>query len=105
MHDLQACLFKYNTVAAFHIYAECGEDAVFAQVKGRLEAMHKIVMEITLLIMENHGKIMELFLNFCGNPDLYILFACSAGHFQVSHIDCVSGEEAEEFVEDDTTHG
>ena len=33
------------------------------------------VMEITctLLIMENHGKIMDLFLNFCGNPDL-ILF-------------------------------
>ena len=29
-------------------------------LKGRLKAMHKIVMEITLLIMENHGKIMEL---------------------------------------------
>ena len=32
-----------------------GEDAA-----QRLEAMHEIVMEITLLIMENHGEIMEL---------------------------------------------
>ena len=32
--------------------------------------MHKIVMEITLLIMETHGNIMELFFfNFCGNPE------------------------------------
>ena len=29
--------------------------------------MHYIVMEITLLIMENHGIV---FLNFCGNPDI-----------------------------------
>ena len=28
--------------------------------------MHEIVMEITLLIMENHGI---AFLNFCGNPE------------------------------------
>ena len=27
MHGLQACLFEYITVAAFRIYAECGEDA------------------------------------------------------------------------------
>ena len=34
--------------------------------------MHYIVMEITLLIMENHGKIMELcFLNFCGNSGVF----------------------------------
>ena len=26
MHGLQACLFKYITVAAFHIYAQRGED-------------------------------------------------------------------------------
>ena len=35
-----------------------------------LAAMHKIIMEISLLIMEkswnNHGI---LILNFCGNPD------------------------------------
>ena len=27
MHGIQACLFKYSTVAAFHIYAQRGEDA------------------------------------------------------------------------------
>ena len=26
MHGLQACLFKYIAVAAFHIYAQRGED-------------------------------------------------------------------------------
>ena len=31
-----------------------------------LEAVHYIVMEITLLITENHGIVL---LNFCGNPD------------------------------------
>ena len=57
MHGLQACVFKYITVAEFHIYAQCGEDVV---KRGGWGAMHKIVMEITLLIVENHGKIMEL---------------------------------------------
>ena len=52
MHGLQACLFKYITVAAFHIYAQCCEDALKGEVG--------IVMEMTLLIMESHGKIMEL---------------------------------------------
>ena len=27
IHGLQACLFNYITVAEFHIYAQCGEDA------------------------------------------------------------------------------
>ena len=39
------------------------------RINGRLEAAHKIIMEISLLIMEkswnNHGI---LILNFCGNP-------------------------------------
>ena len=67
MHGLQACLFKYITVAAFHIYPERHEDA--AKRGGRKEAMHLIVMEIILLIMENYGIV---FLNFCGNPAGYI---------------------------------
>ena len=58
MHGLQTCLFEYITVAAFHIYAQCGEDA--AKRGGWRPAVHYIVMEITSLIMENHGKIMEL---------------------------------------------
>ena len=50
MHDLQAytSLFKYITIAVFHIYAQSGEE-----MKMPLkEAMHLIVMGITLLIME-----------------------------------------------------
>ena len=39
-------------------------------MNGRLVAMHKIIMEISLLIMEkswnNHGIFI---LNFCGNPE------------------------------------
>ena len=30
-------------------------------LKGKLEAMHKISMEITLLIMENHGSVFSNF--------------------------------------------
>ena len=63
MHGLQACLFKYITVAAFRIYLSL----VKMPLKGRLEAMHSIVMEITLLIMQNHGI---MFFIFCGNPEL-----------------------------------
>ena len=61
MHGLQACLFKYITVSVFRIYLR----VLKMPLKGGLEAMHKKVMEITLLIMENHGIV---FLNFCGNP-------------------------------------
>ena len=39
------------------------------RINGRLEAAHKIIMEISLLIMEkswnNHGILIS---NFCGNP-------------------------------------
>ena len=56
MHGLQACLFKYITVAAFCIYALRGEDVA---KRGGWRLCIK-VMEITSLIMENHGKIMEL---------------------------------------------
>ena len=62
MHGPQACLFKYITVAVFHIYAQCGEDAA---KRGGWRPCIKKVMEITLLIMENHGIV---FFNFCGNP-------------------------------------
>ena len=55
MNRLQACLLKYITVAEFHIYAQCGEDVA---KRGGWRPCIKIT-EITLLIMENHGKIME----------------------------------------------
>ena len=47
---------KHDVVAAFRIYAQRGEDV--AKSGGRRPCIK--VMEITLLIMENHGKIMEL---------------------------------------------
>ena len=53
MHTLQACL--YITVSAFCVYALRGEDD-----GKRAGWRHKIVMEIALLIIETHGKIMEL---------------------------------------------
>ena len=34
MHGLQACLFKYRTVAAFRIYAQRGEDVAKGEVGG-----------------------------------------------------------------------
>ena len=41
-------------------------------INWRLEAAHKIIMEISLLIMEkswnNHGILIS---NFCGNPDIW----------------------------------
>ena len=53
MHDLQACLFEYITVAAFTIYAQRGEDA--AKRGGRRPCIK----------WKNRGIV---FLNFCGNP-------------------------------------
>ena len=46
----------HAVVAAFHIYAQRGEDA--AKTRGWRPCIK--VMEITSLIMETHGKIMEL---------------------------------------------
>ena len=51
MHAWSTSLFKYITVAAFHIYLSI----VKMPLKG-----HQKVMEITFMIMENHGKIMEM---------------------------------------------
>ena len=55
----------YNSLPTFKL------KKVKEQINGRLEAAHKIIMEISLLIMEkswnNHGI---LILNFCGNPVL-----------------------------------
>ena len=48
-------VYKHAVVAAFSIYAQHGEDASKGEVGGSA-----LVMETLLLIMENHGKIMEL---------------------------------------------
>ena len=53
----------YNSLATFRL------KKVKVHINGRLKARHKIIMEISLLIMEkswnNHGI---LILDFCGNP-------------------------------------
>ena len=60
-------VYKHAVVAALGIYAQCGEGA--AKRGGWRPCILKIVMEITLLIVENHRKIMELcFFNFYGKP-------------------------------------
>ena len=66
MHGLQVCLFKYITVAASRIYAQLGEDAA----KGWEVGGHalKIVMEITLLIRENHEKSWNCVFEFLWEP-------------------------------------
>ena len=53
MHGLQACLFKYSTVAAFRIYAQCGEDAAKGEVGG-----HALNSHGNYIV--DHGKIMVL---------------------------------------------
>ena len=49
MHGLQTSLFKYITVAAFRIYAQCGEDAA--------KKMHALNSDGNCIV--DHGKIME----------------------------------------------
>ena len=55
-------VYKHAVVAAFPIFAQGCE--VVAK-RGGWSRCIIIVMEITLLIMENHGIVV---LNFCGNP-------------------------------------
>ena len=57
MHGLQACIFKYSTVAAFRIYSQCGEDAAKGEVGGHaLYSFGNYIVDL--------GKIMELFFEF-----------------------------------------
>ena len=64
------------------------------RINGRLEAAHKIFMEISLFIMEkswnNHGI---LILNFCGNPEQvflhYLKIGTSSSLVWCMHSNCV----------------
>ena len=53
-----------NTLLLLQSTIQCGEDTT---KRGGWGPCIKIVMEITFLIVENHGIV---FLNFCGNPVL-----------------------------------
>ena len=53
MHGLNACLFKYFTVAAFHIYAQHVKMLLKGEVGG-----HALYSHGNYIV--DHGKIMEL---------------------------------------------
>ena len=69
------------------------------RLNWRLKAAHKIIMEITLLIMEkswnNHGI---LILNFCGNPDS----GSSDGHVAINMFIISPGQSV--LLQDEAQH-
>ena len=65
MHGLLACLFKYITVAAFHIYAQHLKIPLKGEVGGHALYSHGNYMVDHGKSWKNHGIV---FLNFCGNP-------------------------------------
>ena len=75
MHGLQACLFKYIIVAAFHIYAQHGEDAARNggwRPNKQKKSGHALNSHGSYIV--DHGKSKKnhgiVFLNFCGNPGI-----------------------------------
>ena len=56
MHCLQACLFKYITVAAFHIYLSVVKMLLKGEVEGHALKSHRNC----IVDKRKHGKIMEL---------------------------------------------
>ena len=68
MHGLQACLFKYFTVAAFHIYLSVVTMPLKGKVGGHALKSHGNYIIDHGKSWKNHGIV---FLNFCGNPVKY----------------------------------
>ena len=64
MQCLQACLFEYISIAAFRIYAPCGEDAPEGEVGGCEINSHGNNIVDHEKSWKYHGIV---FLNFCGN--------------------------------------
>ena len=68
MHSLQACLFKYITVAAFLSYLSLVKMPLKREVGGYALKGHENYIV-------DHGKSWKnlgiVFLNFCGNPEQY----------------------------------
>ena len=71
-------IYKEKKTHVYYSLATSRPKKAKVRINGRLEAAHKIIMEISLLIMEkswnNHGI---LILNFCGNPAIISLPARS----------------------------
>ena len=65
MHGLQACLFKYITVAAFRIYLSVVKMPLKGEVGGHALKSHGNYIVDHGKSLKNHGIV---FLNSCGNP-------------------------------------
>ena len=65
MHGLQACLFKYITVAAFHIYLIVVKMPLKGEIGGHALKSHGNYIVDHEKSWKNH---VIVFLNFCGNP-------------------------------------
>ena len=64
MNDLQACLFKYTYVAAFHIFAQRVKMSLKGEVGGHALNSHGNYIFDHEKSWKKHGIV---FLNFCGN--------------------------------------
>ena len=58
-------VYKHAAVAAFHIFAQCGE------VRGRALNSHGNYIIGRGISWKNHGIV---FLNFCGNPVFEMIY-------------------------------
>ena len=70
MHGLKVCLFKNITVAAFHIYAQYVKMPLKGELGGHALYNHGNYIVDYGKSWKNHGIV---FLNFCGNPDMWLL--------------------------------
>ena len=59
-------VFKHAVVAAFRIYAQCGEDAAKRGCRGCALSSHGNIIVDHGKSWKNHGIV---FLNFCWNPE------------------------------------
>ena len=69
----------YITVAAFCIYAQCGEDAAKREVGGHVLNSHGNYIADHGKSWKNHGIV---FLNFCGNLVISDLFSVRQRTFE-----------------------
>ena len=70
MHGLQACLFKYITVAALRIYLRVVKMPLKGEVGGHALKSHGNYIVDRGKSWKSHGI---MFLNFCGNPEIYTM--------------------------------
>ena len=67
MHGFQACLLKYITGAALHIYLSVVKMPLKGDVRGHVLNSHGTYIVDRGQSRKNHGIV---FLNFCGSPVL-----------------------------------